>query len=814
MSRANTASKARADRKRPNQPPPSGTGRFPTGGKLIASLSVLLAAATIALYSPVLGHSFLVYDDQGYVTANPHLRPGLAWSTLTWAFTTNQEGHWHPLTWLSHALDYQLFALNPVGHHFDSVLIHALNAVLLFLLLTWATKRVGPSLLVAALFAVHPLNVESVAWVAERKNALSTLFFLLAIAAYVRYARAPDWRRYVLVAALFAAALMAKPSVIILPFVLLLLDYWPLSRPAGSLPAIIAAPQFPISRLLLEKVPLLLLSAASALMTINAQRSPMAVGGLHQLPLWIRLENAVVCYGLYLWKTIWPARLAALYPYPANSFPIWQVTLSALVLAAVTVLVIVFRRKRYLLVGWLWFLGTAIPVIGLVPIVGAAVMADRYVYVPLIGIFLMIAWGLDDWTHAKKIPPAWYAWQAIPALCVLSVLSLVTLRQMSYWDSDYDLWSHAAEVTTLNPVAQNGLAEALMNPDVAMTAENRENLDTPEKRMDEARQHHEEALKIYRQLAQQDPNASVADMVTTLNNLANLDLSQKRPEEARRRYLEALRISRQPAQPDLNTNQHLAMTLNNLGSLDRSLNRLDEARKDWEEALKIDRQLAQQNLGRSYLTITLNNLASLDLSEKRFDEARECYEEELEAFRQLAQQDPQAYLPNMAATLKDLGTLDGLQNRMDEAGQHFEEALKLYRLLAQQDLPQQNEDAHLPDMAATLNNLAVVDLRQNRADEARECYQEALKAYRQLAQQDPDTYLPRVAGILSALGFLDRNQNRIGESQAHYQEALTLWQKLSQGDGRYAAEAARTAASLEALGAPGPGAPTKKAPSR
>ncbi len=225
------------------------------------ALFVLLAGVTIALYSPVLWHSFVVLDDRDYVTANAHIHDGLSWSTVKWAFTSTEAANWHPLTWLSHALDYQLFALNPAGHHFDSVLIHALNAAVLFLLLAWVTRRVGPSLLVAALFAMHPLNVESVAWVAERKNVLSTLFFLLAITAYVWYAQKPEWRRYLLLAALFAAGLMAKPMVITLPFVLFLLDYWPLERTplhgGESAPTTATGvPRVAFSKLVLEKVPL------------------------------------------------------------------------------------------------------------------------------------------------------------------------------------------------------------------------------------------------------------------------------------------------------------------------------------------------------------------------------------------------------------------------------------------------------------------------------------------------------------------------------------------------------------------------------
>ncbi len=346
MSRTKTPAKTSSQiRNRPTPRKRSKAEPLLSGKGLIAVLCILVGAGTIALYSPVLMHSFVVWDDHDYVTANAHVQGGLSWATIKWAFASTDASNWHPLTWLSHALDYQFFALNPAGHHFDSVLIHALNAVLLFLLLVWATKRVGPSLLVAALFAVHPLNVESVAWVAERKSVLSTLFFLLAIGAYGWYARKPDWRRYLLVMALFAAGLMAKPMVITLPFVLLLLDYWPLERTAfrSSLSADRqnagaetsaekhTATNLPF--LLLEKVPLLLMSAASAWITVKAQRAGQSVRSLHQFPLGLRIENAVVAYAQYLWKMLWPAGLAALYPHPAT-LPMWQVVLSGLVLSA------------------------------------------------------------------------------------------------------------------------------------------------------------------------------------------------------------------------------------------------------------------------------------------------------------------------------------------------------------------------------------------------------------------------------------------------------------------------------------------------
>ena len=747
MSRAKTPSKTRSPiRKRPQPKELSRTLAFLTGKKLNTILCVLLAAVTIALYSPVIGHAFVVLDDSDYVTANSHIHAGLKWSTIKWAFTSTAAANWHPLTWLSHALDYQLFALNPVGHHSDSVLIHALNAVLLFLLLRWITRQVGSSLLVAALFALHPINVESVAWVAERKNVLSMFFFLAAIGSYGWYAQKPYWRRYLLVAALFAAGLMAKPMVITLPFVLLLLDYWPLGRTAGRPPSVVRVPQFAVSRLLLEKIPLLLLSAASAWITLKVQGAGYAVRTFRQFSLAMRIENAIVAYGLYLWKMLWPARLA-LYPHPAIALPAWQWMLSALVLISVTALVIIFRSKRYLPVGWFWFLGTLVPVIGLVQ-VGQGAMADRYAYLPLIGIFVMIAFGLADLAKAKEVP---LAWQVVPALCVLAALSFATHRQMGYWDSDYDLWSHTLAVAE-NPFAHDAMGSALLDPNLAMTTNDQENLDTTQKRMEKARQHFERALDLRRQLAQQNPAAYLPDMATTLNNLANLDRLQNRTEEGRQHY---------------------------------------------EAALKIYRQLVQQNL-EPYppdLAMTLNNLGSLEKSNRQVEEARQHYEGALEIYRQMAQQDPDAYLPKVAETLNNLGFVEREQKRMEEARQHYEEALKIRRQLAQQD-----PDAYLPYLATTLNDLGILDAIQNRTDDARRHYDEALRSYRQLAQRDRGTYLPYLAATLNNLALVDESQNRIEESRAYFQEDLSLFRNLFQDDpSKYAGDVARVEASLEEL---------------
>ncbi len=641
MSRAQNLARARGQsRKKPQAKTRPGTGRFFTGNKRKAALCVLLAAVTIALYYPVIGYSFVIFDDQDYVTANSHIHGGLAWSTVKWAFKSTDSANWHPLTWLSHALDYQFFALNPAGHHLDSVLIHALNAVLLFLLLVWVTKRVGPSLLVAALFAVHPLNVESVAWVAERKNVLSTMFFFLAIGAYAWYAQKPEWRRYLLVAALFAAGLMAKPMVITLPFVLLLLDYWPLSRmplDEGNSAAVSnAVPRGSFKWLLLEKIPLLVLSAASAWITLIAQRT--AVGTFEEFPFGIRVENAVVSYGLYLWKMLWPARLAFyLFLHPVIAIPAWQWILSALVLVSVTALVVVFRRKRYLPVGWFWFLGTLVPVLGLVQ-VGEASMADRYAYIPLIGIFVMIAWSFADWAEARKIRTVL---RVVPAVCALAALTSVTHRQMSHWESEYDLWSHTLAVGE-TAFAHNAVGTNLMNPEQAMTEHDLQKFDTEQGRMDEARRHFERALELHRQAAEKDPREHLPEM---------------------------------------------AITLISLGTVDRLQNRMDEARRHYEEALKIRRQLAQQNpsVYLPEIAKTLISLGALDLFQNRMDQGQQHYEEALKIGRQLAQQNPAEYVPEVATTLANLGTVEGRQNRIDEARAHYQEALSLLLKLSQGD---------------------------------------------------------------------------------------------------------------------------------
>src|SRR5271165_100433 len=427
----------------------------------VLATCILLTAVTLSLYSSVSGYPFTNYDDTDYVTENQQVQAGLRWHTFVWAVTTGEAANWHPLTWISHALDCQLYGLNAGGHHLTSVLWHALNVVLLFLLLMQATGMTVRSAVVAALFAVHPLNVESVAWVAERKNVLSMFFFLLALGAYGCYARRPDWKRYAAVAVLFVLGLASKPMVITLPCVLLLLDYWPLGRvqgwtkPSTTFPV----PQTAWVRLIAEKTPLLLLSLASGVVTMIAQQSGHAVVPAGHLPLLVRAQNALYSYAMYVVKLFWPVHLAVLYPHPLDKLTFLQVALSALFLIAVSVFVWRVRIKRpYLVTGWLWFLGTLVPVIGLIQ-VGAQGMADRYTYLPGIGLFVMLAWRGFEWSEERSADSRIIAAGTVTILVVLCAL---TFRQIGHWRSSYDLWTHTCAVTESNFVANDKLGDLLL----------------------------------------------------------------------------------------------------------------------------------------------------------------------------------------------------------------------------------------------------------------------------------------------------------------------------------------------------------------
>jgi protein O-mannosyl-transferase len=423
-----------------------------------AALCLVLALATIVFYSPVAHNGFTNFDDDAYIVHNPHVRAGLTWQTVKWAFTSYDAANWHPLTWMSHALDYELFKLNPAGHHYETALLHAANAALLFLLLETATGLAWPSLMVAALFALHPVNVESVAWAAERKNVLSMFFFLLTLHTYGWYVRRMSVGRYAGVAVLFALGLMAKPEIITLPFVLLLWDYWPLQRTSGAGPAENppgAQQRKSFTLLLLEKIPLLLLSTASAVITVRAQ---VAGDTMPTLPIPWRLGNAIVAYVRYLGIAIWPAGLAVPYPHPGLSLAVWKIVASAALLLLLTTFVLRLRKRRYLAMGWFWFLGTLVPVIGIIQ-VGRQALADRYAYLSFIGLFICVVWGVAETARQWKINTAWLAASGI---VILATLGMLTHRQIAYWHDSETLWRHSLSVTEGNSIAHDNLGRVLV----------------------------------------------------------------------------------------------------------------------------------------------------------------------------------------------------------------------------------------------------------------------------------------------------------------------------------------------------------------
>lgn len=414
-----------------------------------ALLAAALSLLTLAAFWPSLGNGFVNLDDPLYVTGNRMVRKGITPEGLAWVRTANVANNWHPLTMLSHMLDCQLFGMSPAAHHSTSLFLHLANVLLLFAVLRRMTGAAGRSAAVAGLFAVHPLHVESVAWVAERKDVLSALFWLLAMAAYHRYALRPSIGRYLLVAPATALGLMAKPMVVTLPLVLLLLDVWPLGRLTFE-----PGWERRLARLAAEKLPLLALSAAASLVTLHYQTTSLV--SLETLPWRVRLANAAVSYAAYLGKSFSPRNLAVFYPLPGE-IPAWKALGAAGLIAGLTALAVWKARKApWLLVGWLWFLGTLVPVIGLVQ-VGRQAMADRYTYLPSIGLFLMICWGLPALSASRR----WRAALAVASILALLTLAAATRVQVRHWSSSFTLYRHALAVTRGNYFAHLGLARAL-----------------------------------------------------------------------------------------------------------------------------------------------------------------------------------------------------------------------------------------------------------------------------------------------------------------------------------------------------------------
>jgi Tfp pilus assembly protein PilF len=525
-----------------------------------------LVAVTLTVYAQVVSHQFIILDDNRYIRENPMVNQGLTLTGIAWAFTTFHAANWHPLTWLSHMLDSQIFDLNAGGHLLVNALIHAFNTLLLFLFLRRVTGATWRSAIVAALFALHPLHVESVAWAAERKDTLSTFFGLLSLVAYARYVKKTSWKRYALVAVALALGLMAKPMLVTWPFVLLLLDYWPLRRyqwqqgtgTAGFVRALV-----PFVR---EKLPLFCLAAASMVMTFIAQLHGGAVTTLAAVSVSLRLSNAIVSYAKYLFLTVWPSDLAVYYPFSRTGPPVWQLACAIVLLAVITALALRQARERpYLLMGWLWFVGTLVPVIGLVQ-VGSAAMADRYYYVPSIGLFVAFVFGLSDLARAFRIDRV-----AIGALTVaaLAILACLTAMQIGRWRNSATLFQYTLSVTLDNRLIENNVGTLLGESG----------------RYDEAAAHFVKALRIRPDFFA----ASISD-ADIRGNLGLLLARQGKAAEAVEQLNEALRSN--PNNADAHNN--LGVVLLRSGKAEESIPHFSAAIR-----LKPEFAVARDNLKRA-----------------------------------------------------------------------------------------------------------------------------------------------------------------------------------------------------------------------
>ena len=566
---------------------------------IVATGLVLL---TLALFAPAARHAFLNYDDPEYVVENRHVSEGVTRDGIAWAFTHAHSANWHPVTWLSHMLDCELFGLRPAGHHLTSVVLHAVAAGAAFAVFRVMTGALWPSAFLAALFALHPLRVESVAWVAERKDVLSGLCWMLALGAYVAWVRRPTPRRYAVLLLAFACGLLAKPMVVTLPFVLLLLDWWPLRR----------APTMPRGRLLVEKIPLFVLAAAASVVTFVVQQQAGAVAPLAHVGFGARLANAVVSYALYVWKTVWPTRLAVFYPY-VDPLPGWQVAVAGALLVAVSVLTIrEARRWPYLVVGWLWFVGTLVPVIQLVR-AGDQAMADRFTYLPSLGLFVIAAFGAADVVRALRVPAPLATAAAVGVLVACAAATTVQLR---HWRNDFTLFEHALAVTTDNYVAHTNLGEALLGAG----------------RDAEAATHFAEALRLR-------PGWAKAHV-----NYGKMLAERGEHDAAAAEYAAALEVD-----------PRLAMAHYNWGVLLAETGHVDEAIGHYREALARDPEYAK----------AYTNLGWALARQGRLEEAVSAYREALRLRPGLA-----TAHNNLAVALEDLG-------RTDDAIAHYREAVRL-----------------------------------------------------------------------------------------------------------------------------------------
>ena len=631
----------------------------------VFGVCVFLAAITFIVFGQTLGCDFINFDDDTYVYENPVVQKGLTFHGIIWAFSAHAS-NWHPLTWMSHMLDCELYGLNPTGHHLTSVLLHAATATLLFLVLRAMAGALWRSAFVAALFAIHPLRVESVAWVAERKDVLSGLFFMLTIAAYIRYAR--NSRRlsyYLMVVLLFALGLMSKPMLVTLPFVLLLLDYWPLNRwrPKDS------------KRLVIEKLPLFGLAAALCVITLLAQKEAAS-----SFPLPTRVGNALVSYAVYLEQMIWPAGLAIFYPYP-HDLEFWKIIASVFLLLAVLAIAIAARRKcPYFLSGWLWYLGMLVPVIGILQ-VGLQARADRYTYLPQIGLYIALTWAAADFLFA-----GWRHRNMVLGSCsalILAVLAFCAHRQVAYWRNSEALWTHALACTPDNFIARNNLGDALLQKNEV-----------------------NEAIVQYQRALQLNPNG-----VLTYNNLGDALFLKGNADAAIACYQKALQLK----PDDMDALCNLGKSLFKEGNLDEAITCYQKALQINPDNTEIDYDLGNVLLQKGDFDAAIkhykkalpmelnnaeayNNLGFALFQNGKVDEAIAQYQSALQI------------KPDYAEAHNNLGNALARKGDVDEAATEFQEALQIE-----------------PTNAGANNNLGVISLQHGRLADAIAYYQTAVK---------------------------------------------------------------------------------------
>ena len=670
-------------------------------------MSLALVALNLWIYAAVGRHPFIGFDDPQYVADNRHVATGLTVENVAWAFRSGEQGNWHPLTWISHMLDVEWFGLNAGAHHLTNVAVHIANSLLLLLLLVALTGARWPSALVAALFAAHPMHVESVAWIAERKDVLSAFFWTATLIAYTAYARQPTRGKYLAVAALFGAGLMSKPMVVTLPCVLLLLDVWPLGRVA---PTLRPAAWWPLVR---EKLPLFAMTAVAGVVTFLVQQQSGAVRTIDALPLGRRVETALAGYQTYVSRLFWPRDMAILYPFP-ESLPFWQVASAAAGLMLVTWLTIRGARARpWFPVGWFWFLGTLVPVSGLVQ-VGSQPVADRFTYIPYTGLFIVLAWGAAEIVARRRLGGA----AAVAAVAIVGVLAATARAQVEHWRDGVTLWTHALAVTDRNHRAHSALGFAL-------SARGRDA---------EAAVQYEKALAIQPNYAealaslggiraeQGDLAAATAhlsaalavdpDFVVALTNLGAVRARQGRFDEARVLLDRAREIE-----------PHSALVRNGLGDALALEGRLDEARAELEEAIRLQPGLA----------VAHRNLGMVQGDQGELDAA-------IGTFRRAL-----ALEPGHARSHYGLGSV------LDHSGQPGEAVTELQAAVRQD-----------PGLAEAHNRLGRVLVKLGRVDEAILAFEAAVRA----RPTEPDFHYD--------LGVMLLKTNRPDEAVRHIEDALRL----------------------------------------